>query len=385
MKKIVIIGGGFAGLWAAFSAVRLARIESLQHKVDITLINKDQYHGLRPRFYESNLDNTRIELENFLTPLGVKLVIGEISSIETQVQQVMVDSQSIYPYDKLIIATGSHLDMPDIPGLQDYSFNVDTYAAATRLHEHIHTLPKKSIEGQYTLVVVGGGFTGVEVAPGDKVRVIVLDRTQVASRFGAETKAVIVKAFHEMGIESISNVAVQSIHPDHIVLNSGDIIKTQTVVWTAGMKSSTLTQQFGVKLDAFGRLPVDRFLRIQGVGHCFAAGDVAAATTDGTHQALLSCQHAMPQGRFAGNNAVADLFGIPALMYEQPKFVTSIDLGSWGALYAEDWDQHIVKIKAPAKKIKCFINHDRIYPPSVDNGTDNLLNAAEPAFKEIKI
>jgi len=151
------------------------------------------------------------------------------------------------------------------------------------------------------------------------------------------------------------------------------------------MKSNSLTQQFGLNLDSFGRLPVDRFLRIQGVDHCFAAGDVAAARTDGVHNALLSCQHAMPQGRFAGNNAVADLFGIPALMYEQPKFVTSIDLGSWGALYAEGWDQHIVQIKESAKKIKLFINHDRIYPPSLNNGIDDLLAAAEPAFKEIKI
>ncbi len=396
MKKIIIIGGGFAGLWAAFSAIRIARIESVHHKISITLINKDPYHGLRPRFYESNLNNTRINLETFLIPLGINFIIGEVSSIDVHTRQVIVNLQQSYSYDKLIIATGSHLDVPDIPGLKDYGFNVDTYAAAKKLQQHLDNLSKKSIEGQYTIVVVGGGFTGVEaatelmnrvkqLASGNKARVIVLDRTQVASRFGLETKKVIIEAFDELGIESISNVAVKSIAEDHVVLTSGDIIKTQTVVWTAGMKSNALTQQFCVELDSFGRLPVDRFLRIQGVEHCFAAGDVAAATTDGTHMALLSCQHAMPQGRFAGNNAVADLFGKHALMYEQPKFVTSIDLGSWGALYAEGWDQHIVKIKESAKKIKIFINQDRIYPPSLEHGIDNLLAAAEPTFKEIKI
>lgn len=200
-----------------------------------------------------------------------------------------------------------------------------------------------------------------------------------------EPQTVILNAFKDMGIESISDVQIKRIAKDHAELDSGEIINTQTLVWTAGMQSNKLTKEFSVGLDRFGRLPVDRFLRIQGVENCFAAGDVAAATTDGKHMALLSCQHAMPQGRFAGNNAIADLFGKKLAMYEQPKFVTSIDLGSWGALYSEGWDQHVVEIKEAAKKIKLFINHDRIYPPSVDNGVENLLGAAEPAFKPIKL
>jgi NADH dehydrogenase len=114
-------------------------------------------------------------------------------------------------------------------------------------------------------------------------------------------------------------------------------------------------------------------------------GDVAAATTDGVHSALLSCQHAMPQGRFAGNNAVAELFAKDLLMYEQPKYVTSLDLGSWGALYAEGWEQRVVSTKKAAKDIKLFINHERIYPPFADKDMDYFLEAAEPAFKAIKI
>ncbi len=125
-------------------------------------------------------------------------------------------------------------------------------------------------------------------------------------------------------------------------------------------------------------------MRIQDIKNCFAAGDVAAATTDGSNMALLSCQHAMPQGRVAGNNAIADLLGKDHVKYEQEKFVTCIDLGSWGALYAEDWDQRVANIKEEAKKIKLFINHDRIYPPSIKEGINKLLEAAEPVFKSIQ-
>ena len=378
MKKIVIIGGGFAGLWAAFSAMRLIKLEGLEQKVAITLISKDPYHGLRPRYYESDLEATRISLAALLEPLGINLVIGEVAAIYTTSQEVLLQTEISYPYDKLILATGSGLNLPAIPGLKEHAFNVDTYEAAKQLQNHIAALSLlslKKIEGQYTMVVIGGSFTGIEIATELRDRlnnlkvegkIIVLDRSKLASRFSQEMQTVINSAFKDMGIETISNVEAAAIAQDHMVLNTGDIIKTHTVVWAGGMKSSSLTMQFGLELDSLGRLPVDRFLRVQGVDNCFAAGDVAAATTDGVHNALLSCQHAMPQGRFAGNNAVADLFGKEILMYEQPKYVTSLDLGSWGAVYAEGWDQCVIKTKEAAKEIKLFINHDRIYPPFAD-------------------
>lgn len=393
MKKIVIIGGGFAGLWAAFSAMRLIKLEGLEQKVAITLISKDPYHGLRPRYYESDLEATRISLAALLEPLGINLVIGEVAAIHTTSQEVLLQTEISYPYDKFILATGSGLNLPAIPGLKEHAFNVDTYEAAKQLQNHIAALSLKKIEGQYTMVVIGGSFTGIEIATELRNRlnnlkvegkIIVIDRSKLASRFSPEMQTVINSAFKDMGIETISNVEATTIAKDHIVLNTGDIIKTHTVVWAGGMKSSALTMQFGLELDSLGRLPVDRFLRVQGVDNCFAAGDVAAATTDGVHNALLSCQHAMPQGRFAGNNAVADLFGKELLMYEQPKYVTSLDLGSWGAVYAEGWDQRVIKTKEAAKAIKLFINHDRIYPPFADKDMKIFLEAAEPMFKAIK-
>ena len=393
MKKIVIIGGGFAGLWAAFSAMRLIKLEGLEQKVAITLISKDPYHGLRPRYYESDLEATRISLAALLEPLGINLVIGEVAAIHTTSQEVLLQTEISYPYDKFILATGSGLNLPAIPGLKEHAFNVDTYEAAKQLQNHIAALSLKKIEGQYTMVVIGGSFTGIEIANELRNRlnnlkvegkIIVIDRSKLASRFSPEMQTVINSAFKDMGIETISNVEATTIAKDHIVLNTGDIIKTHTVVWAGGMKSSALTMQFGLELDSLGRLPVDRFLRVQGVDNCFAAGDVAAATTDGVHNALLSCQHAMPQGRFAGNNAVADLFGKELLMYEQPKYVTSLDLGSWGAVYAEGWDQRVIKTKEAAKAIKLFINHDRIYPPFADKDMKIFLEAAEPMFKAIK-
>jgi NADH dehydrogenase len=102
--------------------------------------------------------------------------------------------------------------------------------------------------------------------------------------------------------------------------------------------------------------------------------------TDKTHPSLLCCQHAMPQGRWAGHNAVADLFNQPLIPYEQKKFVSIIDLGSWGAVYAEGWEQRLVSQKNDAKELKLYVNHNRILPLTSGN-IDELLHEAAPVFR----
>src|SRR5437867_1462359 len=101
-------------------------------------------------------------------PFGIKLIIGEVTLIDLVHQKVDIKTHSseleIHEYDKLILAAGSHLYAPQVPGLETFGFNVDTYAAAKHLANHLHTLHKKSAKGQYTAVIVGGGFTGLEIA-----------------------------------------------------------------------------------------------------------------------------------------------------------------------------------------------------------------------------
>lgn len=400
IKKLLIIGGGFAGVWAALSAMRHLRILNKQHEVEITLINKDDYHGLRPRFYEEDLSQTRVPLEKILIPFGIKLVIGEVSVIDLKRQTVDIKNASseleIHQYDKLILAAGSHLFAPPVPGLNEFGFNVDTYAAAKHLSNHLHALHKKSAKGRFTVVVVGGGFTGLEAATDiigrlkklaseqDNVRVIIVDHSEIGSSLGQEPMTIVQKALRELNIETMINVHVSSIEKDQVILDSGEAIDTQTVIWAAGMRASPLTKMFPAELDRFGRLPVDSFLRIKGTENCFAAGDVAAAMTDETHPTLLCCQHAMPLGRWAGHNAIADLLGEPLIPYEQTKWVTILDLGTWGALYAEGWEQHLVSQGQEAKELKLFVNHKRISPLTSGN-IDELLYEAAPVFRPMPL
>jgi NADH:ubiquinone reductase (H+-translocating) len=131
-----------------------------------------------------------------------------------------------------------------------------------------------------------------------------------------------------------------------------------------------------VERDAFGRLAVDTFLRLEGMAKVFVAGDSARMRIDGRHTSVMSCQHSRPMGRFAGHNAVCDLIGLPLLPLEIDWYVTVLDMGEWGALYTEGWDRKVAVAGAAAKTIKQVINRERIYPPLSGNRSEILAAAA---------
>jgi NADH dehydrogenase len=402
MKRIIIIGCGFAGLWAAIGAARKRRELGKESEVEIGVITKNDYHGIRVRYYENDLSPTQIPLSKLLNPVNVKYKVGEVTAIDLIQKQVTVttpsSAQEKITYDRLILSSGSHLYSPAIPGLAEYGFNIDTYEAANDLATHLQALPQKPKKGRYTVVIIGGGFTGLEIAcelpdrlkyiakqsntPLDDIRIIIIDHNDIASTLGPNPQPIIHRALHNLGIETKTNTHVLSIQVDSITLESGEIIDTQTVIWTAGMRASHLTELFPVQKDKFNRIFVDANLRIPGIIGCFAAGDVACAMVDDHHTSIMSCQHARPQGRIVGYNAVADLFGEPLLAYRQEQYVTILDLGSFGALYMEGWDRKVVSEGMLAKKTKFDINHHRIYPPLTENEND-LLSAATPTIQPV--
>jgi NADH dehydrogenase len=164
------------------------------------------------------------------------------------------------------------------------------------------------------------------------------------------------------------------------VLSSGEPLEAATVVWCAGMRASSLTEQLPVARDSLGRVPVDDYLRVVGVRSVFAAGDVAAARVDEERLSVMSCQHGRPMGRYAGYNVVSDLVGEPLLPLRIPWYVTVLDLGPAGAVYTEGWERLVVAEGMQAKATKQTINTRRIYPPRTGNRAD-LLAAAAPELQ----
>jgi NADH dehydrogenase len=396
-KQIIVLGGGFAGLWSAVGAARkLDELGPGLGAAEVTLVNRDGYHCIRARNYEADLTAVRVPLDDVLGPVGVQCVEGEVTHIDLTEQTVTVattNGQRTLPYDRLVFALGSQLLRPNVAGLVEYGFDVDTYGGAVRLNTHLESLPSLPASvGQFTVVVVGAGLTGIEAAtemPGKlravmaqanttrPFRVILADHhPRVGSDMGESARPVIEEALAALGIETRLGVEIVAIGPVGVMLKSGEEIPAATVVWCAGMRANPLTRLFPVEHDHLGRIPVDEFMRVKGVSNVFAAGDVAWATLDDRHASVMSCQHGRPMGRFARHNVVCDLFGLPLLPLRIAWYVTVLDLGPWGAVYTEGWDRQVVTTGEAAKKTKQIINCQRIYPPLTRNRQEILAAAA---------
>jgi NADH dehydrogenase len=386
--RVLVVGSGFAGLWAALGAAR--RLDELAVRtVDVTVLSRQPYHDIRVRNYEADLSACRIPLRDVLEPAGIEHVTGEAVRIDVADAAVRTADGTTIGYDRLVLAAGSAVVKPDLPGLADSAYDVDTFDGAMRLHEHLATLDAADPAAR-TAIVVGAGLTGIETAselPGmltatlgeDVVpQVLLIDHhPYVGSDMGDSARPVIEEALADNGIETMTGVRVTAVDEHGATLSSGQFIAARTVVWCAGMRASPLATQLGVPLDRMGRLPVDDHLRVVGVDRVFAAGDVAAAKMDDTHVSVMSCQHGRPMGRYVGYNAVSDLIGTPLLSLRIPWYVTVLDLGPAGAVYTEGWDRRVVSRGERAKATKRIINGERIYPP-LTRDRAALLAAAAP-------
>jgi NADH dehydrogenase len=393
VAEVVVLGAGFAGLWAALGAAR--RLDEAGERaagVNVTVVSAEPYHDIRVRNYEADLRPCRIPLQQLLDPVGVGHVTATVTGIDTAARTVAT-SAGPRPYDRLVIALGSRVAIPDLPGLGEFGFDVDTYDGAMRLQQHLNTLAASAHTlAAATVIVVGAGLTGIETAcelpqrlavlfPDCAPRVLLIDRNQhVGSDMGESARPVIETALAANGVQARLGVGVAAVDQHEVTLTSGETVAASTVVWCAGMRASPVTADLGVERDRLGRVAVDEYLRVLGTDDVFAAGDVAAAWMDENHLSVMSCQHGRPMGRYAGYNVIADLFGEPMLALRIPWYVTVLDLGAAGAVYTEGWDREVIAIGADAKATKRTINGTRIYPP-LDGSREALLAAAAPVLQ----
>lgn len=394
--RLVIIGSGFAGMYAALSAARLRDLQGVSpEELEIELVAPQPTLVVRPRLYEPKPETLTAPLLPVLEEIDVRYVQGTAETIDTRANSVEIvtggGERRTLPYDRLVLATGSRLFRPDIPGLTEHVFSVDQLDDAVALDRHLHALARRPASASRdTVVVAGGGFTGIEAATemparlrailGDKaaIRVVIVDRNDaIAPDMGAAPRPVIENALRKVGVETRLGAGVASVDAGGATLTGGERIDSATVIWAAGMRAAPLTQQVPAERDNFGRLLVDRALRVPGVGGVFATGDAAKAACDDVgNYALMSCQHATRMGAFAGHNAAAELLGVPTIPYHQEAYVTCLDLGDAGALFTRGWDRQVEFVGAEAKKMKQEINTVWIYPPQAQRAA--ALASAEP-------
>jgi NADH:ubiquinone reductase (H+-translocating) len=386
MSRLLVLGGGFAGVMAALNAAD----ENDRHagEIAVTLVSTTPYLTIRPRLYERAPETLRVPLAPTLEPAGIAFVEATARSVDTAARIVAIEDKaaanSALAYDRLILATGSELKLPSIPGFE-HTFNIDSYDGALTLDRHLrHVTIRAEAPGHNTFVIVGSGMTGLELAAemrsriavhggetvGRAARVILVEQASVlAPEFGAEPRPVIERALAEASVEMRLSSRVVKVEPDAVTFDSGERLACATTVLATGMRASPLTQRIPGRRDELGRLHVDDELRVVGVAGLYATGDVARALADDGHYALMSCQHSLTMGKYAGYNAAHDLLGLGLRRYRQPDYTNTLDLGAFGAVFTKGWGRRLEHYGAEAKKRKKWINEELIYPRVGDRAT----------------
>ena len=273
-QHILVIGAGFGGMWSALSATRLFDLHD-HNGVEVTVMAPQAELRVRPRFYEPNAHQLAAPIGELFDAVGVKFIKGAADTIDVELKRVgYIDAsgaRQTCSYDKLVLATGSRLALPNTPGVAEHAFDVDQIEQAVRLENHLKSLVNlPESQARNTVVVAGGGFTGIETATemparlrailGDRadVEVIIVDRGEkVGGSMGAEIAESIAEASIETGVKWRLKSSVVAVDENGVTLTDGQRIDAKTVVWTTGVRASSLTEQIPAERDHLGRLHVD--------------------------------------------------------------------------------------------------------------------------------
>jgi len=380
--EILVVGGGFAGFWAAVAARRVSG-----SRADVTLVSRAPVLEIRPRLYEPNPETLGVALLPLLDRVGVRFVAGEATRLDAPPAILTLASGERLAYDRLVVATGSRMHRPPVPGAEA-AFSVDTQADAIAFDRRLVEIARDVAEP--TIVVVGAGFAGIELTlelrdrlaahgaleAAERLRIVLIDRADVVGpELGPGPRPEVEEAMAAARVELRLDADVRALAADHVGFADGSLLAADAVVLATGMAASPFAAEVPGERDRLGRLMVDTALRAPEAPAIFVTGDAASADTGDGHRTLQSCQHAGQLGRVAGENAARDLLGLPTVAYEQLRYITCLDLGRSGAVITQGWERRIEKTGSEGKAVKRLVNTQIIYPP-VDGTADALLAAS---------
>jgi NADH dehydrogenase len=390
-ERIVVVGGGFAGFWAAVAARRAGG-----PRLSITVVSREPVLQIRPRLYEAQPQELGVDLLPLLEKVEVEFVRGDAAALDPALRTVTLREGDIVPYARLVVATGSAMRRPPVPGAER-AYSIDTQSDAIGFDRRLARIAET--RARPVIAVLGSGFTGLELAlelrdriaahgseaQAERLRIVLIDRAPVVGRaLGPGPRPVIESALAKARVELVLGATVTDLSRNRVTLADRTVIEADAVVLTTGMVAAEFVRHLPGEHDELGRVVVDRTLRAPAIPDVFVAGDAAATDGGDGHRVLQSCQHALQLGRFAGENAARDLHGLPTLNYVQPPYVTCLDLGRSGAVLTRGWDRSVDRVGFEAKKLKRRINTEVIYPPAYASREELLaLSSLDPAEQSL--
>ena len=328
--RVLILGGGFAGVGAA---------QKLEHAdADVVLVDRHDYHTFQPLLYQlatGLLETTAVghSLRDLLSRHeNTVLHKAQVTAIDLEQRTVEFDEIAPISYDYLVFALGAEVNFFGTAGAPDHAFPMYTLPHAVHLKDHLLERweaadrdPSLLADGALNVVVVGGGPTGVETAgalaelyrsdfakdyPGvdpEDARVTLVEAgPELFGMFKPKLRDYAEKALTKRGVEMKTGAVVASVTPTTVTLKSGETLEAHTLVWGAGLQGNPLVQSLGLELQRGNRIGVGPDLTLPGHSEVFGVGDVAAITDAKTEQVLPQLGSvALQSGEHAGET-IAD-------------------------------------------------------------------------------
>ena len=337
--RIVIIGGGFGGLWAARTLSGC--------RADVILIDRNNYHTFLPLLYQ--VAAAELEPEDIAYPIrsflrrhsNTSFVMTEVTGLNLDKKTLRCRDRAIN-YDYLIVAVGSVTQFFGVPGAAENSFELKTLEHGVALRNHIlscferamYELDEDRRAQMLTFAIVGGGPTGVEFAgalselingplrkdfPGldfKNVRVIILEAgSSPLLAFPKALRDYALKHMMKMDIGVLLNTIVTRVMEHTVHLKDGRVIPTDTVVWTAGVSGDEAVKDWGLPTVRGGRVKVLPTLQVEGHPEVFIAGDIASLE-NGRRALPMVAPVATEQGKAAAANVLLMMSGKEALAFK---------------------------------------------------------------------
>ena len=310
MNEILSLGAGYSGMAATMGlAGRLKGHDDVQ----ITLVNPQTRFTERLRLHQTASGQTLADLQipEQLEGTGVDFVQGWVTRLDADARAVRFDDASTLRYDTLIYALGSVADTAVVPGVDEFAYTLNSAQDAALLAEHLDRL------SDGTVIVAGGGLTGVESAAEiaeqhPELDVVLLSRQVPGSMMGDKARTRLHAGLERLGVAVRAGVDIVKVMSDGVALDTGEVIAAQAVLWTTGVRVSPIASAAGLQVDERGRIVTDESLRSLSHPSVYAVGD-AAAIHQGYGVMHGTCQSGIPTALHAATSIVRELKG------KQPK------------------------------------------------------------------
>ncbi len=350
--RVVILGGGFAGVAAARE---LGNTHAL-----VTLVDQHAYSTFQPLLYQVatgglNPGDVIYPLRSLTSRSGnSNLVRGRVDGVDTGAKKVTLDDGRVLDYDYLILATGATTNYFGVPGAKENSFPLYTRADALKLRDHTFDALERAVAANprpdcLRVVVVGGGATGVEMAGAlaelrqaegtafpelDSTRtsvVLIEQGPDLLTAFVPKLRKYARKQLLRRSVEVRTGTAVKEVRTDGVVLGDDTFLEADVVIWAAGVATSSNLLDWGMPRGRGGRVLVDANLEVEGLPGVYATGDVSIAG-DGGEQLPQLAPAAIQTGKHAAVQIRRELIGAPKLPFKYKDKGTMATIGRRAAV-----------------------------------------------------